>query len=357
MIARSRGDTAPHVELMLSLARLQLQPDDVRRANRALRQGLDWDELVSLSSTHGVLPLLHRHLANAAWPARPIPVAAAATFRAMAERIAQRGLFLADELAALLRVFDEHQLRVVPLKGPILARQLYGSPAMRPVNDIDLLVAEGDVPRVSELLAERGYGPLMGRREADAGSAHRMGMDHVSFVAKAATHRVEVHYSLHAPLGRRRLGIDTISDALESVSFLGAPALVMEPARLLVYLCMHGDGRAWERLEWACGVAELLRSGQAGDWDRVAAHARSVGGDRKLRAGLLVAHHLLDAPMPAPFVKPDALTRGAARTVVRRLTRDPARRPTVFARVMYQLRTDRGVADRATRLWTALAMH
>lgn len=349
-----RREPPPHVALMLALARLRLQSDDIARANVALSRGVEWDRLLPLAAKHGVLPMLHRHLATRSWPNGPIPESVTIGLRRATEMIARRGLYLAGELVSLLRAFDKQDIRIVSLKGSILAQQLYGSPAMRRINDIDLLVAEEDLAQAAAVLEAKQYRAVtQGSAALDA--IHRETIHHLTFATASGTHSVELHYCLHPPFGRQRYGIDAISHSLERATFFGATALVMEPARLLVYLCMHGGSHAWERLEWVCGVAELLRSGSVTDWDRVTGHARPVDGERKLRAGLLVAHDLLDAPVPRALLPTDASTRRAASAIVQRLTHDASNRPTALASLMYQLRTDPTLSTRATRLWSFVA--
>jgi hypothetical protein len=131
---------------------------------------------------------------------------------------------------------------------------------------------------------------------------------------------------------------------------------ILVSEELLVYLCLHGSVHAWQRLEWVCGVAELLRSGGLGDWGRAYACAHRFDAERRLHAGVLIARVLLDAPMPVGMRKPDMWTRAAVRSVVRRFTDDAdGKRDSASVRVfIYQLRTDDGAMARAARCWTTL---
>jgi hypothetical protein len=98
------------------------------------------------------------------------------------------------------------------------------------------------------------------------------------------------------------------------------------PEDTLLFLCCHGTKHNWGALSWLVDVAELVR-GQSGlDWDAVVRWSRVPGRRRPVQLGLHLAHHLLEAPVPA-----EVLTEGdrdpevaALVAVVEGAFRDPA---------------------------------
>lgn len=58
------------------------------------------------------------------------------------------------------RALEHAGIESRPLKGLAIAERLYPVPEMRPVTDIDLLVAAGDVGDAGRILAEQGWRPL-----------------------------------------------------------------------------------------------------------------------------------------------------------------------------------------------------
>jgi len=54
-------------------------------------------------------------------------------------------------------------------KGPVLAVQAYGDPAMRSYGDLDMLVRQGDIRRATELMSAAGYAPTVSLTTIDAG--------------------------------------------------------------------------------------------------------------------------------------------------------------------------------------------
>lgn len=338
---------------MLACARLELEPHDASRARAAIKHGIDWDHFVPLANHHGVLPLIHRHLSTGALDAALIPVAAVAALRDEATRIARRNLMLSGQLATLLRAFATRNIRVVALKGPVLAQQLYGSVALRRFKDLDLLVAEPDVGDAMDAIAACGYArPVSLGPDIDALRRHEQ--HHIALDANSGTHQVELHDCLHPHDDGRRRTIDLIADRLERIDVFGVTAFVMAPEELLVYLCVHGTRHNWERIEWAASVAQLLRSGRVTDWRRANACAQRQASERAFRSGLQVVSALFDTRIPGAVSRRDRALEASARAIANQRATAPARRANPVECLVHQLRTDTGIRSRITRLWRTL---
>ena len=342
----------PEIDLLLACARLRLEPADLARARAAVERGIDWDRLLRLAHVHGLLPLLHSHAVSGAVP---WPADARADLDAGARDITHRNLALTAELLALLRLCADHAIPVVPLKGPVLAQQIYRSVALRRLGDLDLLVREEDLVRYMRLLEARGYqlapGSASAEDEFDRRSSH-----HVAVVDPRRRITVELHRCLLRPRARGRWELDMIAPRLEERRFMGWPVSVLPPEDLLVYLCEHGAEHAWGRLEWLVAVAELLRTGQLRDWARVTRWADQLGTTRRVRAALLLADTLFGANPGGVPVPRDRPAQAANRAVVlRRLATDPLRTlESPVERFGYLFLTDRTATARLRRCWTTL---
>lgn len=117
-----------------------------------LRNFSAWQVLPAQAERHGMGPLLWYHLRGAEIPAET--------------RRALQGLYLRDRalnqihaetLLSLLDVLEKHHIRPLVLKGLALAWQAYPDPALRPVSDIDLFLAQDDIPPAMEAMRQAGY--------------------------------------------------------------------------------------------------------------------------------------------------------------------------------------------------------
>jgi len=81
---------------------------------------------------------------------------ARAEWRAAATQLLVRGTWQLDLTRRVVGLLKDAGLRALPLKGAALAEGLYGSPAERPMADVDLLVLDAPEQAIV-LLVERGF--------------------------------------------------------------------------------------------------------------------------------------------------------------------------------------------------------
>jgi hypothetical protein len=335
----------PEARLLLCCARTSLSPALAGQLGELVRAGLDWPRLLRLAQDHGTAPLLYWHLNRVAPDAVPAPTRDA--FREWFYDNARHNLLLTGELLRLLSLFTAHGVRALPFKGPTLAAFAYGNLALRQFLDLDLLVAPADLRRARELLAAEGYRsglPLAPAREED----YLATIGQMPFVREGRTCMVELHARIaprdfHFPLGLGRLW-----PRLRPVSLNGRDVLALAGEDLLLVLCMHGAKHLWSCLGWVCDVAELLRVHPGMDWPAVAAQARLVRCERILGLGLLLAHDLLQGPVPEELVRQArsvAAVRGLAAEVRRRLFRESDGRLEGLHNAIFQLRARERLGD------------
>lgn len=332
----------------MACARPRLQPADVARLDAATRRGVDWARLIDLARAHGLSPLLHLH---AAAGALDIPPPSLADLKTQVDGNARRALKFT---AALIDVIDQCAgagIPLTPLKGPVLAQQIYGAVALRQTRDLDLLVRHADVPRLVRLLEARGY-QLYERDTPELDAFTLQDFHHLSVVHPQHRIHIEIHYWLLRPRGRRSHGFDDIAAHLHPFTFFGRQVQVLNDDALLVYLCEHGAEHTWSRIEWLASVNELR--GRT-DVDRAAASpfARALGTTKRVRAAMALAATMLDAnDQPGT---PGRRAFAANRAVIARLQREPDRTVSTSAeRFVYGLRTDQSASAMLRRCATML---
>lgn len=247
-------------------------------------EDVDWDALLKLAAFHRVAPLLHRHLREAA-PGNMPP-----GLEAYVRSASSRGLLLTGELLRLLKRWEAAGVQAIPFKGPALAVQLFGDPALRHFDDLDVLVRAEDFAAAKEIVLALGYHPREQHSLHESFSLFRGDVEIV----------LELHWEFMPmpevfPFDPQ---LDVAWARCETVSLGGYKARAFAPEDQLLYLCAHGGRHLWFRLQWVCDVAQLLRTRPDLDWARLMAQAKASGGRRMLFLGLYVAHDLLGAPLP-----------------------------------------------------------
>lgn len=331
------------IALLLACTRAHLDPATASRVRELASAVSDWPALVDLAHRHRLVPLLYTHLRAVADDI--VPPRAFAVLRDEFTANAARNLALAVELLAVTELLHSQGIRALPYKGPTLAQCIYGSLATRQMKDVDVLVRPADVGRALALLATRGYAPVT-RPLPGAG---RLGLEYQCVLTRPTDSTIiEVHWSVVPRTMAPPVTLDQLWPNRLHTAMLGRTLPSPSHEDMLVILCIHGAKHRWARLEWICGVAELLRSKPL-DWVKVEVRAERWRATRMLRTGLLLAADLLGAPVPdgvASMAGQDARAVALARSVLDGLFIDEE---AIVERLVreFQLRTQQGMLDRA----------
>lgn len=112
------------------------------------------DDMVVTAIALGLAPLWHYRLEQNPIPLPPLAIAKLAVTR---QAHARRNQAIAWQLAEILTACAARSIKVLVLKGALLAPLAYPEPALRPMNDIDLLFQANDLARIDPLLRHLGY--------------------------------------------------------------------------------------------------------------------------------------------------------------------------------------------------------
>lgn len=222
---------------------------------------VDWDALVVLAESHGVLPLFCRSLPG------QLPAELVARYRSRWVL----SLSLARELEGILGHFERHGVEILPLKGPVLADLLYGEVSLRPSDDLDLLVRREEFSRAEALLAELGFEPA-----SNADDYHRNFRRNGIFV--------ELHFAIASP-SAPHFDLPGAWARARRLEFHGHPIRFLSPVDLVLYLALHGIKHRFARLIWVLDVARALQPMDESSASRLLGQASA----RQLRNILLTA--------------------------------------------------------------------
>jgi hypothetical protein len=253
---------------------------------------VDWTRLLVLAEDHGVAGHLAASLRGLEEDLVPPEIR-----QALADWQRARNFFTLRLMAELFRVlerFNSEGIGALVVKGPVLAMQAYGDPAMRSYGDLDLLVRQQDIRRATELLSAAGFAPAIPLTAIEAGKIPGQ----YFFSTPDSQLIIELHNDRTLRYFPRRLPLEDFFARQVRVRLDGqeAPALSVEDE--LVLICIHGAKHFWERLMWVADVAALVSRQTAIDWQGVAASAKAVGAQRMLHTGLRLSCDLLRAQLP-----------------------------------------------------------
>jgi hypothetical protein len=291
-----REQVRPEMQMLVASARTVVSADTAERIKGLVKEGLDWDYLLQKASWHGTLPLLYWSLNNVCRDM--LPEDFLKRIQRQFQNHVQRNLFYTRELIRLVQLLEAEGVYALPFKGPILAASVYGNVSLRDFCDLDIIVLEKDVLKARDILVSQGY--KIQEEFADDEKAARLLSKKKDYRLKHKSSGiiVELHWRIIGKNFSFPLEVATLWGRLDRLSVAGKEVLAIPSEDLLLILCVHGAKHCFGRLEWICDIAELVRSHQDLDWTRTIEQARSLGSERMLLLGLLLASDLLQAPLP-----------------------------------------------------------
>lgn len=177
---------------------------------------------------------------------------------------------LADVTAAeVVTAFRAAGVRSVLLRGPAIARWLYGPGERRPYGDVDLLVHPDRLSRAQAILAEKGMRSLFETSAREVPSHSRPWISgHGTRVPRAP---VDLHRTLSGVVAAPQLLWAELTRETEEISVAGAAVEAPSiPARLLI-LALHAAGHGTRKQK---PIGDLQRALEHADDEAWAAAAR-----------------------------------------------------------------------------------
>ncbi|WP_078428887.1 nucleotidyltransferase family protein [Alkalihalobacterium alkalinitrilicum] len=247
-------------ELMLILELIKEQDDLARFTDKKdLLLEVNWDLFLELAMHHRVYPLLHSKLKKINDSTIPANVLQSLTFQY--KRNTFQMLHLSAEMEQVNQHLAQQGIRLLFLKGPVIAQSLYGEVSLRTSSDLDFLIPIEKLAEAEQLLVELGY-------EKDdyietVLNDWRWRHHHVTYFHPHKGIKMEIHWRMHPGPGKEprfnelweRKDTSTLTSS--SVYFLGNEDLFL-------FLAAHGARHGWSRLRWLMDIHQLLQ--QSVDW-------------------------------------------------------------------------------------------
>jgi len=307
--------------LLICCASSVATPERTARLRAIVDEGVDWQRVSHMASMQAVMPLVYRYLTSELEGA--LPADATGGLRRAFYGNSVRNLHLARELVRLTALLERGGVEPLALKGPALAMAAYGAVAMRQFSDLDLLIRKSEVGRAAEILLGAGYAPRAGY---GLGDLDRPGTYEITMVRAGALTDIDLHWRLIPPYFPIALDGEDLWRRAVRIEIEGGAVRTLAPADHLLYLCAHGAKHGWQALGGICDLAELINASSRAstpalsqcssrtslqplsqplwiDWDELSARAERAAAHRALELGVLLAHELLDAAVPASLLQ------------------------------------------------------
>ena len=285
------------------------QPDSDRF--RAFLRDANRESLLQLAEAHGVVNLVALRLPEASDLSVPEEFRQRMLESQRTQLLSRLGLI--SEMLRALQRFGDAGVPALVLKGPALSLQAYGDATIRQYGDIDILVRHEDVFRATQTMIEAGFDAYVPSEAIASGK-----IPGEYFFSRPNTRVVlEVHTERTLRYFPHRLSVNDLFARSVKLEFDGriVPTLCVEDA--LVGMCTHGAKHFWERLMWIADVAAMVMRQQELDWDAARHIAGTLGAQRIVNTGLLLALDLLRLKLPLQVEEAARRDSGASALVAK----------------------------------------
>ncbi len=242
-------------------------------------------------------PLAHKTLADTDLAPEPRAHLAAAYAESRAAWLQRKH----ETLSLLAILAQPPAIPVILLKGIALAFTLYPDPALRPMNDVDVLTPDKRLPEAAKRLLAKGY-PYGSNLEPgfDSGPSH-----HLNFVSSnsAPPVRFELHSTIvRLPTVHRLDCLQWLWQGCEQEDVQGRQFKVLSPTATLLIASMHtmqAHGKSGALVSWIYDVDLLWR--RRGDdivWSETLQWAHRLDWESALHAMLVATIRCFDTSLP-----------------------------------------------------------
>ncbi len=216
---------------------------------------IDWTLVVRRALAHGLTPLLAWNLSRSCSDSLPAELADALRDYLAQNRV--RNLALAHEVLTIVDLLEAHNIPVIPIKGPVLAKTLFGDLAFRRCGDLDLLVPKRCVSSALDILGRRGY-QLRQPLGAGQDAAYRRYEHHFELERPEQMILAELHWNLTPRMMAVSLDINGLWQRAREIPFEDRSVSSLSCEDYLIFLCVHGSKHFWYELRWICDVHEFV---------------------------------------------------------------------------------------------------
>jgi len=257
---------------------------------------INWTELIKDIKWHRVTPQAYESLSK---HSELIPDEILEQLKQSCLQCKKRTLQQAASLIKIAKLFDQHNIRFISLKGLTLSQLLYSSITMREAHDIDIIIDFEDVERAEEILTES----LGFTRTVPEATTTKKQMQYYNkrFKDKSYLHLddkvlLEVHWRFNNI--EQCLAIPFSSQYRDKLAVqVGRQQLpILSYTHLWLYQSVHGSMSGWYRLHWLSDIASMMVV-KTPDWSVILQASDQYGCRRNLVEAVMLASELYQLPV------------------------------------------------------------
>ncbi len=263
-IFEKRKDYAKENKLLALFCRIRLSAARKEMIRKFLQQHVvDWDYIIKEAKKNGLGGVLYNHLNENRDLSDKIPARVISNLKGSYYGNMARNIIIENEAKRILAVLKEEGIKPIILKGIYLSKYVYENAALRPMNDIDLLIRKQDLVKVNKALSSFGYCMpvqykdfLSVKGQSSINSLTYFYPGGFNFLVHVHWHIVNATWPVENLV--ERIDIKDVWNCACPVDIEGVEVLRLSYEHMLIFLLQHAFTHNFDRMILACDIFEVL---------------------------------------------------------------------------------------------------
>jgi len=223
--------------------------------NSELFDAIDWELFIQLARHHRIYPLIYSKLKRI--NKKYVPHHVIESLYQEYKKNTFQMLHLSGEMEQISKLFNESDIRLLFLKGPVIAHDLYGDISLRTSKDLDIIIPMTDLKKAEELLISIGYEK---ENQPNFFNEWKWRNHHIAFFHMQKKIQIEVHWRLE-PFPSKEPSFNELWERKRTSTITRFPTYFLGKEDLYFYLVSHGARHGWFRLRWLLDIDQMLKKG------------------------------------------------------------------------------------------------
>lgn len=214
---------------------------------------IDWNEFLALTIHHRTFCNLYKKMEHV--NKTYIPKFVIQKLAYLYKNNIFKMLQLTAEMDNVNKKMKEQKINFLLLKGPALAKELYGDISLRTSSDLDILVPIEKLQEVEQLLQNEGY--LKHDYIRSVLNDWKWRHHHVTYFHPAKKVKLEIHWRL-SPGPASEPSFNELWERKKVSELTHSPLYLLGNEDLFLFLASHGARHGWSRLRWSLDIYQIL---------------------------------------------------------------------------------------------------
>lgn len=260
-----------------------------------------WHRLIGLSIQYALFPPLYNRLLSL--KLENIPPEAAGKLKNLYLINLKKNIILEQELFRVIKHLNQSDIRVIPLKGPALARLLYNDLALRQTSfDLDILVNSNDLAEAEKGLRALGYFNAYSQNKINSFYTYNWAVRFQRNYSEDGSIILEAHWAFRQ--GFIGSNIEQFRLNARYANLDGQKILIPSPEDLLLYLALISIcGDHFIEIKYLYDIHNLtVKFGRDLDWQGLIKQAKQVNLGTLLFFALKLCQDFFGTDLPEDAV-------------------------------------------------------